>query len=152
MPCKDVTEMIRVEVDAEDRLTLYRFIKRTCGQGVGTDTLILPLLQGKTVDEILALQPLEFIEEHPVEEEIEEFLNLKHLIAVQSTLEVLTGKAAGGPNDICAAAEIQFEDGMTIIEARISVDLVTEEIKSCGGCKGCGKNKKAPKKAIVIFN
>lgn len=146
MPCSDVTEVIQVVVDADDRLKSYNFAKRTCGKGVGVGTLILDYLHGRTVDEILAIDPDTLLAEHPFEEEIEEFLNLKHLFAVQGVLEVLTGKASGGPDDVCAAAEIGYEDGEIVVEARILVDLVTEKIKSCGGCKGCGK-----KKAKVVF-
>lgn len=149
MPCSDVTELIRIELDDCDRLESYRFVKRTCGQGVGADALILSALQGRSVEDILAIDPSEFIEEHPVEEEVEEFLTLKHLIAVQSAIEVLTGAASGGPGDLCAAAEIAFEEGRTTLDARISVDLVTEKIASCGNCKGCGKNAKP--KAKVVF-
>lgn len=150
MPCSDVTELIRVELDEQDRLTHYRFVKRTCGQGVGADSLILGALQGRGAEDILAMEPDEFLAMHPVEQEIEEFLTLKHLIAVQSALEVLLGKAHGGPGEMCAAAEVGFEDGLTTLDARISVDLVTEKIAACGNCRGCGKNAKP--KPRVIFN
>lgn len=150
MPCKDITELIEVSVDGEDRLQSYRFIKRTCGQGVGADSLLEAQLYGRTVDDLLAWSPEEFLADYPTGEPIEEFLGLKHLIAVQSALEVLTGKAPGGPHDICAAAEISCEDDVTVLHARISVDLVTEKIESCGGCKGCGKKK--PAKVAVLFN
>lgn len=150
MPCSDVTELIEATVDGEDRLRSYRFIKRTCGQGVGADSLLEAQLCGLTVDALLELSPEDFLSDYPTAEPIEEFLGLKHLIAVQSALEVLTGRASGGADDICAAAEISFEDNVTVLHARISVDLVTEKIASCGGCKGCGKKK--PKKAAVLFN
>lgn len=143
MPCNDVTELIRVVVDDADRLTDYRFIKRSCGRGVGADSLLQEALAGKTVQEILAQEPEAFLEAFAVPDGVEEFLHLKHLIALQSTLEVLTGMAAGGPNDVCAAAEIAFEDGNVIIEARLSVDLMTEKIASCGACgTACGRKKK----------
>lgn len=142
MPCKDVTELMTVSVNDADRLVAYRFVKRTCGQGVGADALLEETLCGKTVDEILALEPEQFLETYPTELPIEEFLGLKHLIAVQSVLEVLTGKAAGGAGEICAAAEVVYDDGEVIIEARILLDLVTEKIKSCGNCGSCGKSKK----------
>ncbi|MCC6145197.1 MAG: hypothetical protein IT368_15430 [Candidatus Hydrogenedentes bacterium] len=150
MPCSDVTELIRVVVDANDVLKDYRFIKRTCGQGVGVDTLLMDRLAGQKVEDILAIEPQAFLEAYPVEEPIEEFLNLKHLIAVQSALEVLTGRASGGPKDICAAAEISCEGEDTVLEARISVELMTQKIESCGGCKGCGKTR-TPKKKRVVF-
>lgn len=142
MPCNDVTELMTVSVDDADRLVAYRFVKRSCGQGVGADALLEDHLCGKTVDEILAIAPEGFLETYPTELPIEEFLGLKHLIAVQSVLEVLTGKAAGGAGEICAAAEVVYDEGQVIIEARILLDLVTEKIKSCGNCGSCGKSKK----------
>ena len=149
MPCRDVTELIQIVLDDQDRLKSYRFVKRTCGRGVGLDSLLIDVLGGRTIDVILSITPERFLKEFSVQEPIEEFLGLKHLIAIQSALEVLTGRAAGGPNELCAAAEISFEDGETVIRARISVDLVTEEIKSCGSCGKCGVAKK---RARVTFN
>ncbi|MBI3118903.1 MAG: hypothetical protein HYZ00_09470, partial [Candidatus Hydrogenedentes bacterium] len=145
----DVTEIIRVEVDAEDRLKSYRFIKRTCGQGVGTDALLAPEICGQQIENLVALRPEEFLAEHPVQEPLEEFLHLKHLIAVQSALEVMMGRAECGPEALCAAAEVSYEDGDTILEARIKVDLVTEAIKACGSCRSCGKGRHSK---TVIFN
>lgn len=142
MPCNDITEIIRVVLDEHDRLRHYAFTKRTCGQGVGVTSLLLDELSGQSVDDILAIEPAAFIAKHPSEEELEEFLTLKHLIAVQEALEVLTGREPGGPADICAAAEIVYDAGECVIEAELKVDLVTDKIKSCGGCVGCGVTKK----------
>ncbi|MFP4500644.1 MAG: hypothetical protein ACLFTT_06560 [Candidatus Hydrogenedentota bacterium] len=149
MPCRDVTELIRVIVDDAGRFVEYRFIKRTCGQGVGVDTLLMDLLAGQPIADILDIDPNEFIVRYPVAEPIEEFLTLKHLIAVQSALEVLTGQAAGGPDAVCAAAKVSFEDGQTTLDARITVDLVTERIKACGNCRNCG-NAQQDKKRIAF--
>jgi hypothetical protein len=151
MPCNDITELIQVVVDAEDRLKSYRFVKRTCGQGVGVDTLLMDVLGGQQVDQILAISPEEFLEEHPAEEAIEEFLGLKHLIAVQSALEVLVGAEPGGADALCAAAEIAWDEGDTILDAVIRIDLVTEAIKSCGNCRGCG-SKRPAKRVKSLFN
>lgn len=144
MPCTDVTEVIEVVVDGEDRLKEYTLIKRSCGQGVGHEALLLDWLKNHTVDELLAYDNEVFLAEHPMDEEIEEFLTLKHLFAVQAALEVLTGKAPGGPRDACAAATIHQDGDDTVISGRIAVDILTDKIKSCGGCKGCGKNRKQP--------
>lgn len=149
MPCNDVTELIRVEIDDADCLRGYRFIKRTCGQGVGADSLIIEALAGQSVDAILAIAPETFLERYGIQDSLEEFLTLKHLIAVQSALEVLTGRAHGGPGELCAAAEIVFDAGETVLEARISVELVAERIASCGNCKGCGKQRK-PRKQVIF--
>lgn len=150
MPCSDITEVIEVILDEQDRLKEYTFRKRTCGQGVGSGNLLMEVLSGMPAEELLAMTPDHFLETWPVEDPLEEFLGLKHLIAVQSALEVLLGRASGGPGEMCAAAEIGCEGNDTVILARISVDLITEKIKSCGNCKGCGTSKKAKK--MVVFN
>jgi hypothetical protein len=148
MPCSDVTEIIHVELDADDRLQDYYFSKRSCGQGVGAGNLLADQLRGWSVEKILACDAEHYLAEFPSEDELMEFLSLKHFFAIQCVLEVLTGKEPGGKNDPCAAAEISYGDGALIIDGQIAVDLVTEKIKSCGSCKSCGKNKK-PK---VVFN
>lgn len=150
MPCKDVTEVIEVILDESDALKAYSFRKRTCGQGVGVDSLLIDVLGGMAAEELLAISPEQFLETWPAGEPIEEFLGLKHLIALQSSLEVLLGRAAGGPGAICATAEVAFEDGDTIITSVIALDLVEEKIKSCGNCKGCGTTRKV--KRQVVFN
>ena len=138
MPCSDITELIRVELDESDRLKHYTFAKRTCGQGVGAESLLIDQLRGRNLDQLLAVTAEDFLAEFPIYDEIEEFLSLKHLFAVQSALEVLTGKEPGRKNDPFAAGEIQYDEHETVITGRIIVDLVTEKIKACGGCASCG--------------
>lgn len=148
MPCSDITEVIQVVIDDQDRLKDYFFAKRTCGKSIGAASLLLDELKSKPVDELLAYTAESFLDEFPVEDELEEFMRLKHFFAVQGALEVLTGVEPGGPKSLCAAAEIGYEDGDLLIDARISIELVTDKIKSCGNCKGCG-TKKAAK---VVFS
>jgi len=76
---------------------------------------------------------------HPVpapsfDDEVERFLRQKHLYAVRSVLEVFLGKASGGAEDMCSIASIEYDDGATIIDAEISIDLRTEKIESCEHC------------------
>jgi hypothetical protein len=155
MPCSDVTERIQVVVDGEDRLKDYTLTKRTCGQGVGAPELLLGQLQGKSIEQILDFDAEQYWDEFPLEgpvtdeTEILEFLALKHLFALQGTLEVLVGKASGGQGQTCAAAEIMNDGDDLIIEALIAVDVVTEKIKSCGGCGSCGSKKKGRKKVVA---
>ncbi len=141
MPCQDVTEIIRLTVDRDNRLREYALIKRTCGQGVGNAALLAEWLGGQRVDDILDMEPEAFLEAHEVEDDLEAFLTLKHLFAVQSALRVLVGQEPGGPENACAAASVQFDQDTISIDGRIAVDILTNRIKSCGGCKGCGKTK-----------
>lgn len=147
MPCSDVTEIIRVVVDDCDRLKSYQFVKKTCGRAVGADALLLATLGERSVEDILDILPDRLLRDMGITDPLEEFLALKHLIAVQSAMEVLTGRASGGADEMCAAAEIAFEDGDTVIEARLSVDLLTDEIRSCGNCRSCGAAKRG-KRAV----
>lgn len=145
MPCSDVTESIRVVLDEEDRLREYRFAKRTCGQGIGHESLLIDQLGGRPLQELLHTTADAFLTEFPIQDEVEEFLSLKHLFAIQSALEVLTGIEPGRKNDAFAAAEIVYADEETTIEGLIYIDVVTEKIKACGAaCKSCGN---APAKA-----
>ena len=138
MPCSDVTEVIRVVLDDHDCLKEYHFAKRTCGQGVGAESLLIDQLKGSSMDQLLRIPADDFLSEFPIPDEIEEFLSLKHLFAIQSALEVLTGKEPGRKGDPFAAGEIEYGDGETVIAGRIIVDIVTEKIKACGGCSSCG--------------
>lgn len=155
MPCKDVTERIRVVVDAEDRLKDYGFSKRTCGQGIGSATLLLDHLAGLSIDDLLAWDAEIALNTFPIanpgtkEGDIEEFLTLKHFFAVQSALEVLVGREPGRKGDLCSAADISFDDGEMVIEALIDVDIVTDRIKSCGNCGSCGAKKKKKSKSAL---
>lgn len=141
MPCKDITEVIHIVLDSEDRLKEYRFAKRTCGQGVGAESLLIDQLAGRNLSELLTISADDFLTEYPIYDEIEEFLSLKHLFAIQSALEVLTGKEPGRKGDAFAAGEITFENGETTVYGRIVIDVVTEKIKSCGNCGSCGSEK-----------
>ena len=147
MPCSDVTERIEVVLDGQDRLKEYRFAKRTCGQGVGAESLLIDQLQGRSLEELVNKTAEEFLEEFPIFDEIEEFLSLKHLFAIQGALEVLTGKEPGGPYDAFAASNVVYTEDETRIEGFISVDIVTDKIKACGGCGTCGSEKAQPGRA-----
>lgn len=139
MPCKDITELLEVVLDAEDRLVEYTFSKRTCGQGVGTAALLIDQLRGRTVEELLHKSAAEFLAEFPISDPIEEFLSLKHLFAIQGALEVYAGVEAGRASDAFAVAGIEYGEDNTRIHGRIAVDIVTDKIKACGGCGTCGK-------------
>lgn len=146
MPCKDITELITVTLDREDRLDSYSFAKRTCGKAIGGEALLLEVLRGRTLNELLDTTAESFLTEFPPKDEIDEFLGLKHLFAIQGALEVLTGREAGGVDAFFAAGEVAFSENETVVKGRISVDLVTEKIKSCGGCTSCGTVKEGKEK------
>jgi hypothetical protein len=140
MPCKDITEVLEVILDAEGRLAEYMFSKRTCGQGVGAAALLIDQLRGRSTVELLHKTAADFLAEFPIADPIEEFLSLKHLFAIQGALEVYAGVEAGRASDAFAVAGIEYGEDTTRIHGRIAVDVVIEKIKACGGCGTCGKS------------
>ena len=140
MPCNNIIEQIRINLDDRDRLTEYRFIKQTCGQGVGARSLLTEFLLGLSVDELLAIDSERLLAICQPEEEISRFLHLKHLFAIQGVLEVYTGRSNGASKSLCAVAEIGDDQGQVVIDADIDVGLVTDKIKACDGCTGCGSS------------
>src|SRR5690606_17313894 len=122
------------------RLADYNFSKRTCGQGVGAAALLIDQLRGRSADELLQKTAAEFLAEFPIADPVEEFLSLKHLFAIQGALEVYAGVEAGRASDAFAVAGIEYGEDTTRIRGRIDVDIVTDRIKSCGGCGTCGSD------------
>ena len=141
MPCDDVTEIIEIRLDSADELLSYRLNKLTCGTEIGADSLLIGKLRGKKVDEILAIDPGAFCDEINPSDEIGEFLLLKHLFALQSTLKTLTGGCPAGPGQQCAVAEIRCEEDEINLIGHIAVDIVTDEIRSCRPCNKCATRK-----------
>jgi hypothetical protein len=138
MPCGDVTELLRVQIDGGDRITNYQLQKLTCGRGVGDYSLLAPVVFGRAAAELASMKGETFAEECPAPTDEEMFLRLKHFFALQSGLRVLLGLESGAASNPIKVARVACEDGNTVLEAEIEVDVITEQIKACGKCKGCG--------------
>lgn len=138
MPCNNITELMRVVLDKSDRLVSYRFVKRTCGSGVGADSLMNDYFQGRNVHDLLDLDVDRFCDDNPTTDEVEEFLQLKHYFALQNVLAVLTGRTSGGRGEACVVSDVQCDDDELIIDTEIKVDLVADQIQACGRCSMCG--------------
>ena len=134
MPCGDVGENITIVLDVNGRLRSYKLTKSTCGGAVGVESFLLDKLQNKTVAGILSYDPVFSGNHQRPEDHAEEFVALKHLHAVKSTLEVYTGNAPGAVGDPCTIAGVSYDGDDTIIDAQIDIRLMTERIKACAHC------------------
>lgn len=145
MPCNDITDRIKLELDQNERLVGYQLMKRTCGAAVGGYSLIMPWLETQSSTQaILSAEPVELLEFQEIRDETHEFLLLKHFFSVRNALEVLLGLDTGKREDKCAVDTIEYdENGHVHMSASIRLDVIATQIKSCGGCKGCGVKKKA---------
>ena len=142
MPCTNVTELIRATLDAEERLVSYRFIKRTCGSGIGGEDLLIGAFRDRPIADIINLDVESFRDSYPAGDELREFLLLKHFFALKGVLQVYAGDEAGGIGDFCTISNIGHENGEVIVDAEIAIDAVTEKIQACGHCGNCGDKHK----------
>jgi len=136
MPCDNVTELMRVVLDSDDRLLHYRLLKMTCGGAVGAESFLLDRLKGRAVPELLSLHVDTFCRESVSQTDIEKFLSLKHFFALKSVLEAFTGHHAAGSEAACTLAGISLDRDRVTIDAEIAVGVVTDLIRSCGHCGG----------------
>jgi hypothetical protein len=141
MPCNDVTEILRLVLDADDRLSEYSLTKLTCGGVLGKEALLKKWCGGLPAREILATDIDAFCAKFPTDDAAVEFVRLKHLLALQKGLSALLGDQSARPDDAIAIESIEHGPLGTQMIALIKVDAVTKEIQSCGRCVGCGTAK-----------
>jgi hypothetical protein len=140
MPCSDVTEVLRVELDAQDRLASYALIKKSCGRAVGERSLLAPKLVGLTANQLMDAT-VDLVEPESIPDETEQFLALKHFFAVQAGLRVLLGLDAGGAFEPTRVARVWCEGESVWLEAELVVDVIVEKIEACGRCSGCATRR-----------
>ncbi len=131
MPCNDITEKIRIVLDRNDRLKSYRLFKKTCGDAIGAESLLSDKLTGLSIDDILLSDKVTSYGTKTSGDQIERFLNLKHLLAIRAALLSFTGRNSAGVNDTCTMAGISYDGDDTIIDAEIDIGLLTEKIEAC---------------------
>jgi len=149
MPCDDVTEVLHLLLDPEDRVQGYSLIKRTCGRAVGERSLIHAWAAGRSAVDILGADLDAFLDAHAPADgsdtaEAEELLALKHLFALQAGLAVLAGDASGAAGETCAIESMVYGPEGCEFVGQVRVDVLTDKIKACGRCGvGCGRRKAA---------
>lgn len=131
MPCNDITEILKLTLDNDDRIVEYSLRKITCGGNVAGQSLMRPWLKHKTVEEALAVRPVEILKSLSGSDELREYLHLKHLYSIQSALRVLTGESSGEIGQACVISALEQDENGTRLTAEIHIDLLTDEIKAC---------------------
>lgn len=137
MPCEDITDILKLKIDSNDKLVKYSLTKLTCGGQVGGDDLILKWLSKFTMDEIYNLTIDDFTKAHPTDDEIIEYLLLKQFLAVKSGISMVLGHESGGKDSYCTVESISYGPNGMIVKAMINIEAITAEIKSCGRCATC---------------
>ena len=50
MPCSDISEILKLRLNKDNRVGSYVLLKKSCGDEVGEENLILPWLEKYTAD------------------------------------------------------------------------------------------------------
>ncbi len=138
MPCKDITDTLKILLSHDDRLLNYALRKKTCGGEVGRKSLIGKWLKNKSAREIIATPIQDVLNAHPTRSDVREFMVVKHFLAVKTGLEILLGVTSGGIKDYCRVATIEHGPDGVLLVADLSVQGMTDEIRACGNCANCG--------------
>jgi hypothetical protein len=134
MPCNDVTEVLSLTLDHEDRVIHYSLAKLTCGAAVGNPSLLRKWIDGRKADDVLRGSVHDVLAVLPTRSETWEYLTYKHLLAVQHGLRAVLGVSQSGPDDICAIQSIETDERGIKLMALVKVDLLTSEIEGCSNC------------------
>ena len=138
MPCTDVSENLKLTLDYQDRVIYYHLAKDTCSGAVGKPSLLKKWIKDRSAEEVLSATAETIQAFYPTRSQTWQFLYAKHLFAIQQALKALLGIETGRPTDYCAVhSVIHTPEGLEMY-ARLNIDLITEEIKACGGCSTCG--------------
>jgi hypothetical protein len=143
MPCNDVTEVLTLKFDQQDRIVGYTLVKLTCGGSVTGRSLIKNWVKHRTADEVLRLTHEQLLSEARCGDEVEEYLHLKHLFSIQSALAAMMGKSGGGPQDFCVINTLASGPEGTELIAELNIEVITEKIRACGRCSTCGSDGRA---------
>lgn len=111
---------------------------------MGKESLLLKWCGGLTVQEVLSTSVDDFCDAYPTDDDLVEFVRLKHLLALQKGLGALMGLHSARPDDAISLESVVYGPLGTEMIATIKVDTVTEEIRACGRCVGCGTSESAP--------
>ena len=133
MTCSDVTENLRLVLDAEERISDYVLTKQTCGGAVAGRGLIRKWVKHKRVEDVLRLTAQEVLDGSDIKSSTDEYLQLKHLFSIQETLLAFTG-TTDNDTDLLSIESVDYGPDGARITARINLEVLTDRIKACGLC------------------
>ncbi|MFQ5499359.1 MAG: hypothetical protein ACE5FH_06775 [Candidatus Zixiibacteriota bacterium] len=131
MPCGDITDHLKIQFDSDSRILRYKLRKKSCGGTVGSRAMIGRWIKLRTAEQVLSTTPREIMRLHPQTSDMQEYLVLKHFLAVQAALRMMLGIEPGRASDYCTIDSIEYGPEGTLLQAEIDVNGMTEEIKAC---------------------
>ncbi len=131
MPCSDQTERLTLELDDQDRIRSFSVYKLTCRQPVGGSEL-LPVIRDMPARSLLS--PADDLID-PRLDDVQAFMLTKQLFALQGAIAVMYGLPAGGGPQAFDLHELEHDRHGTRLAGEIAINVIAEQITSCGGCR-----------------
>ena len=132
MPCKDVTDTIKIFLYANNRLLDYSLVKRECASEAGYKSLLLPFLKNKNIQEILSFKLKDLCGKC----DASDFLLNKHFNSLITALEVFSGEETGAKNNNCQIDFITYNSTGVEFLAYIKNNISVKNIAPCSGHGG----------------
>ena len=132
MPCSDQTERLTLDLDSDDRICSFKLDKLTCHQPVGGPEL-LPVVRDMTARSLLDADADDLID--PRLDDVHAFMLMKQLFALQGAIAVMYGVPKYDDRQAFALHELEYDDRGTRVSGEIAINIIAEQISSCGGCR-----------------
>jgi hypothetical protein len=141
MPCSNYTELLKLALDKEDRITRFGLKKASCGQTVG-GALLLPYIKELKAECLLDGKLRDFVPNIEQFDSQESFLLYKQFYSLRAALSVLLGRANGGKDAAFIVDRVDYDENGIAVYGMISVAMVAKDMEACEGC-GCQLPKSA---------
>lgn len=131
MPCHNITDIVKIKLDHNNRFVDYSLTKLNCGRAIGESSLIKNIITGRTAEQLLMLTSESILSSRFANHPDSNFLYEKHLQAIQSVLAIWLGRRDGQAGNRCAIEAIKLDEEGIALTAIIKLNLQTENIISC---------------------
>ena len=131
MPCDNVTEIIKLKLDHNNRFVDYSLTKQSCDRVIGESVLINQQLKGRAIEQILEATPETILTGNISSSSDSYYLYIKHFQAIQSVLAIWLGQRDGQTGERCSIDVINHDEEGIELTAIIKLNLQTENIISC---------------------
>jgi len=131
MPCDNITEIVRIKLDHNNRFIDYSLTKQSCDRAIGESSLLNNILKGHAVEQILDITPESILPGNVSTSTDSRFLYIKHLQAIQSVLAIWLGQRDGQTGEPCVIDTINHDEEGIELTAIIKLNFQTENILSC---------------------
>ncbi|MFN0152349.1 MAG: hypothetical protein ACKVU1_16715 [bacterium] len=131
MPCEEISAVVTVVLDKDERLRYYTFEKITCGKIIPLSQTLQAHCKGMTLDALASLRLEELVRAFDVRDEDSFFVLDKELDALQSAVANYRGSDAGLDFERYKIESIEYGDDSIRIQQVILEPKPDAAVPSC---------------------